>query len=66
MGREIDAGLFVIAETIIERRSGAFEPAGPSTALAFNMHASVVMLARKLGNLDQGLRRPSMGCAPKN
>jgi hypothetical protein len=36
--------MFVIAEAIIERRSGAFEPAGPSTALAFNMHASVVML----------------------
>jgi hypothetical protein len=35
--------MFVIAEAIIERRSGAFEPAGPSTALAFNMHASVVM-----------------------
>jgi hypothetical protein len=35
--------MFVIAEEIIERRSGAFEPAGPSTALAFNMHASVVM-----------------------
>jgi len=35
--------MFVIAEAIIERRSGAFEPAGPSTALAFNVHASVVM-----------------------
>jgi len=35
--------MFVIAEAIIERRSGAFEPAGPSRALAFNMHASVVM-----------------------
>ena len=35
--------MFVIAEAIIERRSGAFEPAGPSTTLAFNMHASVVM-----------------------
>ena len=35
--------MFVIAEAIIERRSGAFEPAGPSTALAFNMHASIVM-----------------------
>jgi len=30
--------MFVIAEAIIERRSGAFEPAGPSTALAFNMY----------------------------
>src|ERR1700757_980879 len=35
--------MFVIAEAIIERRSGAFEPAGRRTALAFNMHASVVM-----------------------
>src|SRR5262245_52166133 len=40
---EIDADMFVIAEAIIERRSGAFEPAGPSTALAFYKHASVVM-----------------------
>jgi hypothetical protein len=30
----------IIAAPIIERRSGAFEPAGPSAALAFNMHAS--------------------------
>jgi hypothetical protein len=35
--------MFVIAEAIIERRSGGFEPAGPSTALAFNVHTSVVM-----------------------
>src|SRR5690349_8044282 len=35
--------MFVIAEAIIERRAGAFEPAGPSTAFAFNVHPSVVM-----------------------
>jgi len=35
--------MIVIAEAIIECRSGAFEPAGPSTVLAFNKHASVVM-----------------------
>jgi hypothetical protein len=41
---QIDVDMVVIAEAIIERRSGAFEPAGPSTALAFNMHASIMPL----------------------